>query len=65
MRNKSFLKLIFDIVIESMKYAGKFKDTIFLKNTITIDPKKEQCFCLHWTSSSEYKDSSYINLSII
>lgn len=65
MRNKSFLKLIFDIITESMKYAGLFKDTVFLKNSVVLDPKKDQCFCLIWNSISEFKDSSYINLSII
>ena len=65
MRNKSFLKLIFDIIIESMKYAGIFRDTVFLKNSVLVDQKKDQCFCLLWNSISEFKDSSYINLSII
>ena len=65
MRNKTFLKLIFDIIIESLRYTGTFKDTVFLKNSVVIDPKKESNFCFLWSSISEFKNSSYINLSII
>lgn len=66
MRNKNFMRLIFDIISECYKFIGVYKDTIFLKNTIILDPKKEDiCLNLIWTSISKQKNSNYVNISII
>ena len=65
MRNKAFTKLIFNIVLEVAKNIGILRDSVFLKNTVTIDPDKEAGFNLLWTPLSEYKSEDFINLSII
>lgn len=62
MRNKSFLKLIFDIVNEIIKSIGIFRDSVFLKNTIVMDPIKDKKFNLTWIPK-EFKED-YINISI-
>lgn len=66
MRDKAFLKLIFDVILEALRYSGTLKDTIFLKNTVLVDPKKEDTvFNLIWTINSKHKNNNYINISII
>lgn len=66
MRNKNFMRLIYDIIYESFKFMGYYRDTIFLKNTIQLNPKKQDVFFnLIWTPLSEYKNDEYINVSII
>lgn len=66
MRNKNFMRLIYEILYESFKFMGYFRDTVFLKNMIYLNPKKpETKFNLLWTPLSEYKNSEYINVSII
>lgn len=66
MRNKAFTRLIFDLVMESLDQCGIFRDSIFLKNTILLDPRKQDtCLNLIWTSISEFKNINYTNISII
>jgi hypothetical protein len=66
MRNKTFMRLIYDIIYESFKFMGYYRDTIFLKNTVCLNPKKSDIFFnLIWTPLSEYKNDKYINVSII
>lgn len=66
MRDKSFMRLLFDIIYESFKFMGYYRDTIFLKNTICLNPKKSDIyFNLIWTPLSKYKNDNYINVSII
>lgn len=66
MRNKTFMRLIYDILYESFKFMGYFRDTIFLKNTVYLSPRKsDTVFNLIWTPLSEHKNSNYINVSII
>lgn len=65
MRNKAFTKLIFDIVLEMARNIGVLRDSVFLKNTVTIDPDKDCGLNLLWTPLSEYKTDNFINLSII
>ena len=67
MRNKNCLRLIFEVILEIIKACGKFRDTVFLKNTITIDPKKDKELNLLWTIKSyeELVSDETINISII
>ena len=66
MRNKAFTKLIFDIVLEVSKFVGTLRDTVFLKNTVLLDPDKGATgFNLLWSPISEYKTNDFINISII
>lgn len=67
MRNKTCLRLIFEVALEIIKACGKFRDTVFLRNTINIDPKKDKLLNLLWTVKS-YEDlvcDETINISII
>lgn len=67
MRNKSCLRLIFEVILEIIKACGTFKDTAFLRNTVKIDPKKDKEFNLLWTIKS-YENlvtDKTINISII
>lgn len=65
MRNKAFIKLVFDIVLEMSRFVGTVRDSVFLKNTVVLDPAKETGLNLLWTPISEYKTSEFINISII
>ena len=66
MRNKNFIRLIFDMVLESLDSCGILRDSIFLKNFVLLDPKKQDtCLNLIWTSISEFKNNNYTNISII
>jgi len=66
MRNKNFLRLIFDIVQELSKSIGVLRDTIFLKNSVILDPKKSDISVnLIWTPLSDYKMDNSINISIL
>lgn len=67
MRNKNCLRLIFEVILEIIKACGKFRDTVFLKNTILIDPKKDKELNLLWTIKSyeELVSDETINISII
>jgi hypothetical protein len=66
MRNKSFLKTIFEIIDGATKHIGSFKDSVFLHNTVKIDPGKPDInLSLLWSSFSRYKDAENINLSIL
>lgn len=67
MRNKTFLRLVFDIILEICKSIGTLKDPIFLKNTVELRPKNNTQLNLMWTPISEFKDNEpgVINISII
>ena len=69
MRNKSYMRLIFDIILEISKFINTIRDSVFLKNTVILDNKEKTngCGCLSiiWTALSEHKDPNTINISII
>ena len=65
MRNKKFIKLIFDIILELSKFSGVIRDSVFLKNTVILDPEKTLGVNILWTPVSEYKTKDFINISII
>lgn len=67
MRNKTFLKLVFDILTEITRFVKVYRDSVFLKNTITIDPKKEVSVNFIWNSVffKEYDNENFVNISLI
>ena len=68
MRDKDFMRILFDIIMETLRTVGTFNDTVFLKNSIIIstNPKKiNNTFNLLWSADSEYKIDNIINISII
>lgn len=65
MRNKTFLKLIFDVIEELSKSIGTLRDSIFLKNSVTINPKLDTDVTIVWTYLSDYINEDNINISII
>lgn len=67
MRNKNFMRLLFDIIIEVTKHVSTLRDSVFLKNTIHLDPIKKKIpqLSVIWTALSKYKDNNSINISIL
>ena len=63
-RNKTALKLIFETIYELLKGVHNFRDGIFLKNTVLINPSKTIDFNLTWTVEEE-KYNEFINISIL
>lgn len=66
MRNKKFLRTIFEIILEICKNVRELKDSVFLKNSVTLTttPPVDTALCLIWNPLSPHRDSRYINLSI-
>lgn len=66
LRDKTLLRLVFDILHEATKSVRNFRDSVFLKNTVTVDPNKEVDFNFIWNhrDSSNILENS-INISII
>lgn len=67
MRNKSLLKFLYSILFELLKNTGVYRDSVFLKNTVTITPDNTNRLNLVWTVKSPYYKSGdeFINLSIL
>lgn len=65
MRNKTYLRLVFDILNEILKSVGIYRDSVFLKNTIIIDPKRDLHFNLIWNPLAEKILDNYLNISIL
>lgn len=66
MRNKTYMRFIFDIILEIAKYVSSIRDTVFLKNTVVLDPKdKDVSLSIIWTALSDYKEPNSINISIL
>jgi hypothetical protein len=68
MRDKDFMRVLFDIITETLRTVGTFNDTVFLKNSIVVstNPKKiNNVFNLVWSANSEYKLDNIINISIL
>lgn len=64
LRNKNYVRLIYDIIFETLKYVKVFKDKVFLKNTITTNPDKILNLNLSWIPEKEYNNND-INISIL
>jgi len=67
MRNKTFSRFLFTLLFELLKNTGVYRDTVFLKNVITIYPENKNKLNLIWTVKSPFfkEGDNYINLSII
>lgn len=65
MRNKSYLRLWFDVVMELVKSVSEVRDSVILKNTVTVNPKKSGVLNLVWNSKSPEVRDGYINISIL
>ncbi len=65
MRNRPFLKFVFDILTELSRQVGIYRDAVFLKNTIVIDPKKVSKLNLVWNPISDETMEDYINISLL
>lgn len=67
MRNKSFLKLILEVLEEVCKGCSEFRDTVFLKNTVYMNPKKASApkVTVTWTELSKERLDNEINISIL
>lgn len=64
LRNKNYVRLIYDIIFELIKNINTFKDKVFLKNTIITNPDKELKLNFTWLPEKNYSND-YINISIL
>ena len=65
LRNKTFVRIIYDIIYEILKYSCVFRDAVFLKNTIITNPDKSLRnlnFC--WIPEDNYNKND-INICIL
>lgn len=62
LRNKNFLRLVFDILEEMAGSVGVLRDSVFLRNTITLNPDNELGVNISWTPKKKRK---FINISIL
>lgn len=65
MRNRGFMKLLFDSLLEILKSVSYYTDEVFLKNRVLISPDKDKNFRLGWTLGVQQLSNDYINLSIL
>ena len=65
LRNKSFLRLIYDIVYELLESVKYYKDGVFLKNTVLLDPERSQTLNLSWFPDDSKLNKEVINISIL
>lgn len=65
MRNKKFLRLIFDVILEISRSVGTIRDSVFLKNTVQVSSEREGGLTLLWSALEDCKIENYINISII
>lgn len=63
LRNKSFTRLICNMVNEVIRNSRCFSDSVFLKNSLIINPDKKINVNLSWLP--EEKRENYINISIL
>ena len=62
LRNKKFVKLIFDILFSTFKAIKDLRDSVFLRNTVTVNPDNEQNLNISWIP--EWRED-YLNISIL
>lgn len=63
LRNRSLFRLISSVVSELIKSIGTFRDSVFLRNTVIINPGSSLKVNLSWTPQEEKE--GYINISIL
>lgn len=62
LRNKKFVKLIFDVLESSFKTIRDLRDSVFLRNTVTVNPDNQQDLSISWLP--EWRED-YLNISIL
>lgn len=65
LRNKFCMRLIYEIIYELLDDIGCYRDGIFLKNTILLDPGKEKTLNLSWLQDRSKLNNQLINISIL
>ena len=65
MRDRAFLKFVFEILCEISKQVAWYRDSVFLKNTVLIDPKKTNKVNFIWNPISQDYMDDYINISLL
>jgi len=63
LRNKTFMKLITSMIDEISKNAKVLSDSVFLKNTILVNPGNQAKINISWLPNKEKEN--YINISIL
>lgn len=64
MRNKHFMRILGSVLEELVKNVSVLSDSAFLRNTVSINPKKDIKFNLMWTPDENPRDN-YVNISIL
>ena len=64
-RNKNFLRLLFDIIYELLSNISSYRDGIFLKNTVLLDPDKDLTLNLSWFPDNSKLNKEVVNISIL
>ena len=64
-RNKNFLRLLFDIVYELLNNISCYRDEIFLKNTVLLDPDKDLTLNLSWFPDKRKLNKEVVNISVL
>lgn len=66
LRNKPFLRRIFDIYNTILSKIHEVKDLVFLKNRIVVNPDNESSLLLSWTPiNTDLKKDEFVMLSIL
>ena len=65
LRNKQCIKLIQEIIYELLRDIGYYRDSIFLKNNILLDPNKDKTLNLSWFYDNSKLNKKLINISIL
>lgn len=63
LRNKSFFRLLIDLIDEVLRNVGILSDPVFLRNTVTVNPGCDLRLHLSWLP--EETRENYINISIL
>lgn len=64
LRNKNFVRLINSVINELIGNVGVLSDSVYLRNSVTINPNIEKAVNLCWTPYTRVRDN-YINISIL
>lgn len=67
LRNKNYMRMVFSIILELMKSCNKFKDSVFLKNSVKLNQDKDPIINISWTpyTNNINDDNKLINISIL
>lgn len=65
LRNKTCVKIIYEVIYELLKDVSYYKDSIFLKNNILLDSEKSMSLNLSWFPNLEKLNKNIINISVL